>query len=83
MKTVIVSLIALMMLASPVDAKARRDEGPDLPYSCLVVRAGAALRGFSNPPTKAQRIQIRQLETEHGITPKQHRQAVACFRGKK
>lgn len=81
MRLILMAALLYMLVNAVMHAEARtRDAGPDLPYSCEVIRFGASLRGFKNPPTKAQRIEIRALEKEHGITPKQHRQAVACFK---
>lgn len=81
MKLLLMAALFYMLVNAVMHAEARtRDAGPDLPYSCEVIRFGAALRGFKNPPTKEQRSAIRVLEKEHGITPKQHRQAVACFK---
>ncbi|MDQ2083189.1 hypothetical protein RA307_23645 [Xanthobacteraceae bacterium Astr-EGSB] len=53
--------------------KARRDDGPDLPWPCWTIRLYAAGK------TTAE---LEQLGRDRGValTPKQRRQARACLR---
>lgn len=94
LRAFIAAVIAVTISAGDVDARARKgkraapaasqsqvvkDDGPDLKWPCWVIRFNAKARGFTYPLTPTMKREVARLEKQHGITPKQHRQAEACF----
>jgi len=77
MRTTLVAVLLLELTVSTEAAKRKVsvDSGPDLPYSCTMVRWAAALY------TPAQ---LEEMGRANGISlsPKQRRQAKACIIGK-
>jgi len=77
MKYVLLLLITILTTSDALGAPKRRpiDAGPDLPYSCTVIRWAASIY------TEAE---LEALRIYHGIpklTPKQRKQVKACLNG--